>query len=189
MFKLNQPLKDYVEFQGEKINVDMAFDNILDVTDILESNYNNLVKTESCIALLVGNEVADKLTINEKMELFEKIQNELIYQNELESESVDLAGNPLPKAQIEVAKDYCIKHDAEYIYTSFIQAYGIDLHREFGELHWKKFQMLLADLPSDTKFKQVIEIRQWKPDKHTTTKEKESMRELQAQYKLPKDGE
>lgn len=81
---------------------------------------------------------------------------------------------------------YSLKHDAEYIYASFMQAYGIDLIEQQGKLHWFKFQALLSGLPKDTKFCEIVSIRQWKkPNKNDT--EAKQMAKLKDYYKLPDD--
>jgi hypothetical protein len=50
------------------------------------------------------------------------------------------------------------EQDAEAIYTSFRQQYGIDLIRE--TLHWHEFRMLLRGLGSETKFGELLRIRE-----------------------------
>ena len=49
--------------------------------------------------------------------------------------------------------------DSDLIYAAFLQAYGIDLYKEQGKLHWLKFKALMDGLPSDTKLAEVISIR------------------------------
>ena len=78
-----------------------------------------------------------------------------------------------------------IKYDGEYIFSSFMQAYNIDLIEQQGKLHWQKFNALLSGLPDGTKFVEVMKIRAWKPSKGESSKEKQKMRELQEQYALP----
>jgi hypothetical protein len=50
------------------------------------------------------------------------------------------------------------EQDADVIYTSFRQQYGIDLIRE--TLHWHEFRMLLRGLGSETKFGELLRIRE-----------------------------
>jgi hypothetical protein len=50
------------------------------------------------------------------------------------------------------------EQDAEVIFTSFRQQYGIDLIRE--NLHWHEFRMLLRGLGSETKFGELLRIRE-----------------------------
>ncbi|MDL2293212.1 bacteriophage Gp15 family protein [Ruminococcaceae bacterium OttesenSCG-928-D13] len=47
--------------------------------------------------------------------------------------------------------------DSPYIYASFRQAYGIDLHKE--KLDWREFMALLQSMPEKTKIREIIRIR------------------------------
>ena len=49
------------------------------------------------------------------------------------------------------------EQDADMIRAAFRQAYGIDLFRE--KLHWQEFTELLNNLPSGTRYADIIEIR------------------------------
>lgn len=57
--------------------------------------------------------------------------------------------------------DYIL--DGEYIYASFMQAYGIDLLET--DMHWHKFKALFVSLPSDCKICQIMADRAYKEDK------------------------
>jgi len=48
--------------------------------------------------------------------------------------------------------------DSDYIYASFMQAYGIDII-DIDYLHWHKFLALLNGLPETTIIKRIIEFR------------------------------
>lgn len=80
--------------------------------------------------------------------------------------------------------------DGEYIYASFLQAYGIDLLEEQGRLHWKRFIALFQGLPDDTKIREIMRIRA--TDLPTPTKynqkERQTLMELKAYYALPVEG-
>ena len=56
------------------------------------------------------------------------------------------------------------EQDAEYIYASFLQAYGINLLEVQNKLTWTEFKALLNALPDNTIMQQIIEIRAWKPE-------------------------
>lgn len=62
-----------------------------------------------------------------------------------------------PKAAAKKAFDFV--QDADLIYAGFMQAYGLDLIDQQGKLHWLKFLALLQGLPSNTRFREVVEIR------------------------------
>jgi hypothetical protein len=129
------------------------------------------------------------LPLDIQSNIFNQTFYNYVNQGKEEPIHTDLAGNPLP-ANYKKDKEnfYSLKYDAEYIYASFMQAYGIDLIEQQGKLHWHKFQALLAGLPEDTKFRQVVSIRMWKkPSKHDT--EEKQMMKLKDVYRLPDESE
>lgn len=63
-----------------------------------------------------------------------------------------------PNSEHTRAIDYV--QDGEYIYASFMQAYGIDL--TVTELHWWQFKALLTGLPKDSKMAEIIGYRTYK---------------------------
>jgi len=100
----------------------------------------------------------------------------------------DLAGNPMKTTANDDTKQrapYDIRYDGDYIYSSFVQAYNMDLFDMQGKLHWRKFNALLSGLPEGTKLTEVIKIRKWKPQKGDSAEYKEEMRRLQKDYALP----
>ncbi len=54
-------------------------------------------------------------------------------------------------------QSFDFEYDAELIFASFMQAYGIDLTS--AEMHWWKFMALLRRLPPDSPLLRVMEIR------------------------------
>lgn len=84
-------------------------------------------------------------------------------------------------------KFYSFEHDSEYIYTSFLTAYGIDLTE--ADLHWWKFRILFNNLPEDTIMKKIIEIRASKITSNMSKEEKRRLRKLKKIYELPQDQE
>lgn len=51
------------------------------------------------------------------------------------------------------------KLDADYIYSSFLQAYGINLLK--ADMHWFEFMALFKSLPEETIMRKIIEYRQY----------------------------
>lgn len=51
------------------------------------------------------------------------------------------------------------KLDADYIYSSFLQAYGINLLQ--SSMHWFEFMALFKSLPEETIMRKIIEYRQY----------------------------
>ena len=54
---------------------------------------------------------------------------------------------------------YSFKQDAEAIFASFYEQYGINLVHEQGKLHWDEFKALFQGLGPNTYFQRIIDIR------------------------------
>lgn len=161
MFKLTDQLVDSIEINGKTYSVDMSYDNILRLTEML-----NDPELSDEIQILLGIEMLFddplEMPIEEKVLAFKEAFNALVGQSQEEEVEYDIMGNPMPKVVNEEGSEvsYDLEQDAEYIYASFLQDYGIDLFEQQGKLHWYQFKALLAGLSETTKFKRVIEIRQ-----------------------------
>ena len=181
--RLNDSLPETYKYNEEEIEIDLSFDNILDTFDVLKmfelSEYH---RAELCLTLLFGEDVIEDVDIiNVWNEVFE------LYLDSTKEEMVkyDLAGNPMPTKKEEPLID--LSQDAEFLYASFVQAYGINLIKEQGKLHWYEFKALLNGLPEDTIIKQIIHIRSYEPGKHDSTEYKKQMQDLQDFYRLEVD--
>lgn len=61
-------------------------------------------------------------------------------------------------------KSYDFEQDYLEIWSAFMSKYGIDLNKDLT-MHWWEFKARFDDLPSDSKIKEIINIRQMKiPD-------------------------
>ena len=178
--RLNDPLVTSFSFCEKDYPIDLAFDNVLDVFDVLsDSALFKEQKIQLVIELLVGE---TELDILQKLEMWEFIRSEFILLGENNQLETDELGNVLPAKTKKKSLD--IVHDAKYIYASFRQI-GINLFAEQGKLSWQEFQALLESLPDDTIVQRIIQIRNWEPQKGMDAKEKKKMRELQRKYALP----
>lgn len=185
---LAYPLTDTVEIDGKTYKLDLSFDNVLRLIDMLnDKELDDVTQIETGLYMLLGVEL--DYPIEKKAEIFQKIFRETIGKETEENIPVDIEGNPLPVDPEEQKRVYSIKQDAEYIYASFYQDYGIDLFEAQGKLHWEKFKALLVGLRPDTKFKEVIEIRTMDlPSGKGMEKERQRIKKLKEYYKL-KDEE
>lgn len=183
--RLNAPLVTSFVFEGEEYDIDLAFNTVLDVFDILEDKtYRNYEKAQINIAILLGV----KLTREKAVNLWNYIYETFIYIEKKEPIQYDLKGNPMPTNDGDEEENFIdIKQDAEYLYASFMQAYQIDLYESQGKMHWRKFQSLLNGLPDDTIMQKVIRIRRWKPSKGEPSKQVQEMERLQRIYALEKE--
>lgn len=186
MFDLAYPIDDTVEIDGITYKIDMSFDNILRLYDMLnDDELDDISQVLIGLEMLLG--VCFLYDFQTQYEIFERIFKEYIAKGVEDSHPVDIAGNPMPKSN-KNEKIYSIKEDAEYIFASFYQDYGIDLFEQHGKLHWYKFVSLLSGLRSDTKFKEVIGIRSMElPTGKGMEKERKRIKELKEYYALKGD--
>lgn len=186
MFSLSDELVSSVEINGLIYEVDMSFDNILRLVDMLNDNeLDDLTQILTGIEMLFDQPL--DCPIEEQAEIFNQAYTALIGFDDDKELEYDLLGNLMPGQQEDESKDavYDIRQDAEYIYASFMQDYGIDLIEQQGKLHWYKFKALLSGLREDTKFKKVIEIRQMPlPTGKGSGKHRKEVEELKKVYAL-----
>lgn len=185
MFSLAYPIDDVVEIDGQTYELDMSFDNVIRLIDMLNDNeLDDITKVETGLYMLLGVEL--DYDLEKKAKLFRTIFEQAIAQGKKTEPAVDIAGDPMPEKKEEEV--YSLKQDAEYIYASFMQDYGIDLIEQQGKLHWYKFKALLGGLRSDTQFKEIINIRTMElPSGKGTEKERRRIKKLKEAYKLKKE--
>lgn len=190
MLDLSRKLTDKLVIDDEEFPLNLSFDNVLRLFEMWrDEDVPEFVKPHFGIRILTGETLED-FTVEEMSEVFNEVFEEHISLSTVEDNHVeyDLAGNPMKTTASNGKQEqapYDIRFDGDYIYASFLQAYGIDLFDVQGELHWKKFNALLSGLPEGTKFMEVIKIRKWKPQKGDSSEYKEEMRRLQKDYALP----
>lgn len=174
MFSLAYEFDDTIEIDGFKGSVDMSFDNILRLFDLLaDTSINNVAKLDTALEMLLSASFLCDYQL--RSDIFQEILKEYILK-----EKPTLGSN----GTSENKQYYSLIEDADFIFASFMQDYGIDLFDYQGKMHWHKFKALLAGLREDTKFKKVIDIRMWEPTKDTGEEEKRNMQELQRTYAL-----
>ncbi|CRH18737.1 bacteriophage Gp15 family protein [Carnobacterium maltaromaticum] len=191
MFSLAYGLDDSVEIDNKTYKVNMAFDNILRFMDMLEDeDFSSEEKVLSGVEILLGK--ALNYDTETQYEIFNQLIENFISTNDGIEIETDRNGDPMPvPVEDEI---YSLKHDAEYIFSSFKQTYDIDLIEVQGKLHWSKFRAYLSGLPDNTKFKEVIDIRQRElPSGKGSSKERAQLIKLKNYYALPgqivEDGE
>lgn len=196
-FSIYKQCSSYVDYGGKEVRIDMAFDNVLSVRDIFENSaMTERQQITTAFAYLAADpELATaELPYEYKQGLVDLVVQELI--GEEVNEKVieyDRAGNPMPGQLSDLEDDsdviqkgsYDINIDATYIYTAFMQAYGIDLHQQLGRMHWQEFQALLRDLPESTAFGEIIKIRSTDLSKIKDPDERKRMATLKNKYRLP----
>ena len=83
-------------------------------------------------------------------------------------------------------KIYSYEHDADMIYTAFLDQYSIDLN-EIEYLHWFKFKAMFEGLKDDNKICKVMGYRAIDVGKIKDKEEKKRYKKLQREWALPDD--
>lgn len=196
MLDLSRKLTDELVLDEDVYPMNISFNRVLKVIELInDDDIEEIYKPYLAIQIFTDVDFTQALTPEQATAIFKMIFEEHIRVIPAKDTApvLDLAGNPIKskirsKSQSESTERlFSLKYDAEYIYSSFLQAYGIDLIDAQNSLHWKKFNALLNGLPSDTKFSEVLKIRSYKPQKGDSKQYKESMRKLKKEYALPKD--
>lgn len=196
--RLNDPLYTPYEINGKIIELDLSFDNILDVLDVLnDETLDEYDKLSLSCDLLVSNielnvegndndsnenviEKPIELNADEKSELYLYVKDTYIEIGEENFIERDILGNPMPD-QSEKTIDF--EKDAKFIFASFF-ALGINLYDQQGKLTWMEFQALMNALPDDSIMSKIINIRNYKPQAGESPEYKEQMFKLQKKYSL-----
>ncbi len=184
MFSLAYPLEDIASIDGVEYEIDMNFDTILRLIDMLgDKDLDDETQIETGLIMLLGVEL--DFSIEKKAEIFYELFDKKIAQGRKADQAVDIAGNPMPSAPDDEENIYSLVKDATYIYASFYQDYGIDLFDFQGKMHWNKFSALLGGLRENTKFKEVLSIRAMPlPTGKGSQKERERIKKLKEIYAL-----
>src|SRR5690554_2488795 len=156
---LAYPIDDIAEIDGIKYKLDMSFDNILRLFDLIkDEKINDEEKINTGLMMLVNDEL-EQYDIETKEKIFIDLFKSAIGSEEEEHQTLDLEGNPMPDIPNDDKRAYDLVQDAEYIYASFMHTYQIDLFEMQGVLHWKKFKSLLNGLSEDSIFSIIVGIR------------------------------
>ncbi|HER0080066.1 TPA: hypothetical protein VIU76_001797 [Streptococcus pyogenes] len=172
--KLNDPLVESFEFRGEIYSINLSFNKVLDVFDVIDDDFlNEAEKCFLCLDILLDR---TDLPFSYAVDLWIHIKKNYIDTKKSEKPQLDIKGNPMPvvKEKEDNEKVIDLRLDAEFIYASFRQAYQINL---------------LNALPDDTVMQRIIAIRQWEDDGEGSKKYRDNMRKLKAKYSLDEGEE
>lgn len=161
-----------IKYKDKEYELNIAFNRMLKAIDLMnDETLEEWEKVQYVFDCFIDEKV--NLSINDKSEIVNKIFTHLNSFTEQKKTS-----------KSEVVMD--IKQDFEYIYSSFVKDYGIDLLDEFDRLSWLKFKALLNGLSKDTKMSEVIKIRTTEIPKATkdNAKYRQSLIEQKNYYAL-----
>lgn len=167
---LHTPLPWSVTLEsGRSIKLYASFDRVLAFLDVLRMKTMMEEDAEkTAVFLLFGNQ---HLTGEETQEAIEKARCILFGTQKSESSGPRVLD---------------FQQDAELILAAFRQAYGIDLFREQGRLHWLEFIALLNSIPQGTRLSEIMEIRACKVPRVTKNNREQvqSIMKAKAKYAI-----
>lgn len=175
---LTEIQKKTVEAYGMEFGVNPSFDTVLLISRLFdEEELTEEDKVAQALKMLVTFGKTEQLNINQKSELLRKIYEQCVH-----------VPKKTPIRQSTPVLDF--DYDGEYIYSSFLMDYGIDLIEQQGILTWKKFIALFQGLSSKTKIREVMRIREMKIPAYNgkNSEEIREIQELKSFYALPVRG-
>jgi len=187
MFTLNDRLEDEIEVGGETCRLNLSFDNVLSFFDLMDDDY--LLDADKIeIAFYMFVETNEDFDFETKFKTVDVIVNKFILDLEDAGDAEEERRASGEQVSGTTRKYYDLKKDAQFIYASFMQEYGIDLIDMQGKLRWEKFKALLVGLRDDTKFREVIGIRAMElPKGKGMEEERRRIRKLKRIYALDQD--
>lgn len=199
-----RPLKTPVVFGGHSFFIDMSFNNILSVFEIMEdAELDDIEKGRMMLYMLTGEEdfIDDAfMTTQDDIDFTQDFLGHVFETLIIEEETKqavprDVLGNPLPIKKDDDDEDddertFDFVHDAKYIYASFMQAYHIDLYEKHNKMHWEQFLALFNGLPSETIMMKVIDVRERPLPKGKGTEEQaRELKRAKQKFALPEKEE
>ncbi|GAA0774602.1 hypothetical protein GCM10008908_24730 [Clostridium subterminale] len=79
---------------------------------------------------------------------------------------------------------YSYLHDDDYIYSAFLDQYGVDL-QDVEYLHWWKFKAMFKSLKEDNEIVKIMGYRAMDVNKIKDKEQKEYYKKMQELYKIP----
>lgn len=79
---------------------------------------------------------------------------------------------------------YSFEHDDDYIYSAFLDQYGVDL-QDIEYLHWWKFKAMFKALKEDNEVVKIMGYRAIDLSKIKDTEQKSYYRKMKEIYKIP----
>lgn len=169
------PLPVKAEFEGKRYRLRLTVSNVLRYFELCDEPEGLTPEEISEIGFTWLVKGGKKLPLYKKIEFMEKIYSEYIN---------------TPKKRLKGQKNQSVVsfgYDSGFIYSAFMEAYGIDLWEQAPKMHWCKFLALFEGLPENCILRQIMGIRAQPipvPNGHNQ-EEIQRITELKALYSLP----
>lgn len=184
MLNLTEREYDFYTWNGVRIELNLAFDNVLLLFELFSDKELEIaMKLDIALQMLV----VDKVLLHQ-LHGEQPIQLALdILKDKL---GIELLSNKVEERQ-QVIPIYDFVEDAERIYSSFLFDYNLDLIEQQGKLQWDKFIALFKNLSNESPMGQALYYRTCEippKDKHNA-EERKRIKKMKEKYELPKAKE
>lgn len=172
-FSLCARLKKSIRLGLFPVHIDPSFQVVLKCNEVLsDSMLSENDKIDICCSLFIKHRwILHLMPEKKRQEFFRVYFDSFVH---------------VGKQKKGTKKVLDFSQDAQYIYSSFWQCYGLDLLGKDRRLHWWSFVALLGGLSDDTRLMQVISIRTRPLPKPTKYNQEERVQliKLKQMYKL-----
>lgn len=181
-FSLHNRKQDVIKWHGGSIELNLSFDNVLLLFNLLKNDQlDYYIRLDIAIDMLV----VDKEILKE---IPPQLVLDFIYDVLKEKLNIDLRQTYVEPTTVEeiVVPIYDFDEDAEYIYSSFLMDYGIDLIEQQGRLQWDRFLVLFKNLSDETPMGKALYYRTCEIPKYTkdNAEERKRIRKMKKKYEL-----
>lgn len=193
MFSLTERSPDVYRWQGVDIELNLAFDNVLVFLDMFG---NDSLPMETRVKLTLSMLVVDQSILTPIAEhdklldfTWDMLRDKLNIDMRKEAEPVKADNQDNEEEQDEPVPVFDWKEDAEYIYSSFLYDYGIDLIEQQGKLTWDRFTALFNSLSEKSKMGEAMYYRSCpipKKEKGSDNEERKRIINMKEYYMLEK---
>ena len=177
MLSLTEPLKSSYTYQDKEYQIDLSFDNVIRMYNLLEDDtFQDVEKIVIAFEMFFGFEPKDAEFAMKAIDEITGYISKSAYGN-------DPVESNVVSSEVNTQKLFSYTQDAGAIYASFKQQYNIDLIAEQGKMHWDVFKALFDGLDENTYFRKILDIRR-KDVSDLQGKELTSAIEAQNYYEL-----
>lgn len=149
-------LNNEFAYQGKLYKIDLSFDTVISFYQLLgDDHFSAEEKITVAFEMFFGCKPSDP---DFAVSAFEQI-NRYLQQKPYGNDEDDISSNDMQGQPVKAVKYYSFTQDAEAIYSSFREQYGINLLLEKGKMHWDEFKALFAGLNDKTYMSRIIQIR------------------------------
>ena len=142
-------LPEQVEIAGQQVPISSDFRTGILFEELLQDpGLDDLEKLQTALHLYFPGVAFDYDVLDEAL-------SRLVWFYRCGTDPAETTGEKSGAAEEDPPFSY--EHDADYIYSAFMQAYGLDLARH--PLHWWQFRALFRSLPEDTQLVKIIGYR------------------------------